>query len=98
MALGKPVVTTPEGAAGLDLRDGLHALVRPLGEAFDRAVVDVLERPAAFSAMAEAGQNHVREHYSCAAIKQAVQGALAKLTAHGTVGAADLPMKAPTLP
>lgn len=42
MACGKPVVTTPIGCAGLDLRDGEDALIRADWESFAAAVCDVL--------------------------------------------------------
>lgn len=72
LALGKPLVTTPEGAAGLALVDGVHARVCELGPRFDRAAAEVLREPAAFVAMARAGQQWIRERFSQAALDRAV--------------------------
>jgi glycosyltransferase involved in cell wall biosynthesis len=43
MACGKPVVTTPVGCAGLQLRDGCDALIRPDWDAFAEAAGDLLD-------------------------------------------------------
>jgi polysaccharide biosynthesis protein PslH len=79
MAMGKPLVTTPVGAEGLALEDGVHALVAQPGPDFDRAAARVLEDPAAFAAMSERGQQHCAEHFSQGALNRAVAGALAGL-------------------
>ena len=42
MACGKPVVTTPVGCAGLDLRDGDDAIIRADWESFAAAVCELL--------------------------------------------------------
>ena len=73
LALGKPVVTTPEGAAGLGLQDGVHARVCQPGPDFDAAAIEVLNNPARFAAMAAAGQQWVRQSFSQAALDRAVQ-------------------------
>jgi len=43
MACGKAIVATPIGCAGLELRDGLDALIRPNGAEFAEAVCSLLE-------------------------------------------------------
>jgi len=73
LALGKPVVTTPEGAAGLGLQDGVHARVCLPGPDFDAAAIEVLNDPARFAAMAAAGQQWVRQCFSQAALDRAVK-------------------------
>lgn len=76
MAMGKPVVTTDEGAAGLGLIDGEHALIRPLGESFDRAVEQVANDPAGYSEMALRGRDYIRENFTMNRIKQVVADAI----------------------
>ena len=46
LAAGCPVVTTPEGVWGIpELVDGVHLVIRPLGESFVDAVAAVLADP-----------------------------------------------------
>ena len=77
LALGKPILTTPEGAGGIDLVDGEHALIRPLGPAFDDAAVDLLRDPARYLPMALRGQALARARYSQSALDRIVATALA---------------------
>ena len=76
MALAKPIITTPEGAEGIDLIDGEHALIRPLGPAFDQAVTAVLRDPARYQGMALRAQRLARERYSQLALNDIVRAAL----------------------
>jgi glycosyltransferase involved in cell wall biosynthesis len=66
LAAGRPVVSTPAGAAGLGLRPGQHLLVAPLVEPFANACAHLLNHAAARAALAEAGriaaQAHAWEH------------------------------------
>jgi glycosyltransferase involved in cell wall biosynthesis len=64
MAAGRPVLTTPVGAEGLELRDGEHAVIRDLGPAFLDAARDMLSGPSSFIPMALRGQAHVRERFT----------------------------------
>lgn len=76
LALGKPVVTTPEGAAGLDLVDGVHARVCAPGPAFDAAAIEVLNHPERYAAMAAEGQAWVRDHFGQATLDRAVRSGI----------------------
>lgn len=76
LALGKPLVTTPCGAEGLNIRDAVHAFVRPLGPSFDEAVDPVLAAPSAHMDMAKCGQLHAAQHFSQTALSKAVRNAL----------------------
>lgn len=51
MAMGVPIVSTPLGCEGLDVRDGQSVLFGDSDEAFADAVVRVLTRPALRSAL-----------------------------------------------
>ena len=63
LARGLPVVTTPEGAEGLEIRPGRHALVGgTVAETVD-AVVRVMTDDAAWTALAEHGRRLICERY-----------------------------------
>ncbi len=53
MAAALPVVTTPEGADGIDARDGDHLLVRADPEATADAVIELLSDPDAATQLGE---------------------------------------------
>jgi glycosyltransferase involved in cell wall biosynthesis len=81
LALGKPLVTTSIGAEGLDLVDGEHVCIAPLGEAFDAAAEQLLRAPALGLAMAERGRRHVAAHFSIDTLTVAARAALAAYSA-----------------
>lgn len=76
LAMGKPLVTTPAGAEGVAIRDGVHALVRPLGPEFDEAVQRVASDPAAWMEMAQRGRTLAWERYSQNALTKTVVAAI----------------------
>jgi glycosyltransferase involved in cell wall biosynthesis len=59
LAAGRPMVSTPLGAEGLDLEAGRHLLIAPLVDEFSAAVVGLLRDPAARAALAAAGPGAV---------------------------------------
>ena len=63
LAMEKPLVSTPVGAEGLPLRDGVDALLAAEPDAFADAVVSVLRDPARAGALAAAGAELVRARY-----------------------------------
>jgi glycosyltransferase involved in cell wall biosynthesis len=81
LALGKPVVTTPEGAAGLGLQDGIHARVCDPGPDFDTAAIEVLNDPERFAPMAVAGQRWVLQHFSQSTLDRVVSDGLEAVAA-----------------
>jgi glycosyltransferase involved in cell wall biosynthesis len=81
LALGKPVVTTPEGVAGLDLVDGRHVLIREPGAAFDEVMIEVATHPQRYAGLAAAGQALVRERYSQATVDRGVRDAVTAILA-----------------
>ena len=79
LAMGRPVVTTPVGAEGLDLRDGVNAAVANDLAGFDEAVAAALREPAHAEVMAGAGRAWVVGTHSLAALGRALRGALDEL-------------------
>jgi glycosyltransferase involved in cell wall biosynthesis len=79
LAMGRPVVTTPVGAEGLDLRDGVNAVVANDLAGFDEAVAAALREPARTESMAGAGRAWVVRTHSLAALGRALRGALDEL-------------------
>lgn len=63
LARGLPVVTTPEGAEGLDIRPGEHALVASSPPEFSEALAWVATDDAAWTALSDHGRRLVRERY-----------------------------------
>jgi glycosyltransferase involved in cell wall biosynthesis len=62
MAMGRPVVSTPIGAEGLDLEKDVHLLIAPLVEPFSDALVSLLTQPARRVELARAGQAIIQRH------------------------------------
>lgn len=67
LAAALPMVSTPEGARGLGLEPGKHALLCER-TAFPEAIRSLLGDPARLSALAEAGAAFVRERFTWPAI------------------------------
>jgi glycosyltransferase involved in cell wall biosynthesis len=79
LAMGRPVVTTPVGAEGLDLEDGVNAAVAADLAGFDASVAAHLREPGRAEAMAAAGRAWVVRTHSLAALARTLQAALAAL-------------------
>jgi len=63
-AFGKPVVATPLGAEGLDLRDGVHLLERAEVDAFAEAVAELMSDEARCVELGQAAREVVGTRYS----------------------------------
>lgn len=74
---GVPVVTTAVGNEGLDLVPGVEALVADTAPALAAAIVDLWRDPAMQDRLARAGQAVLRDRYSDAAARRALQSVLA---------------------
>ena len=59
IAAGVPVVTTPIGAEGMDLQDGVHALIADDPESFARAIVALHDDEALWQRIADAAPRHL---------------------------------------
>lgn len=76
LAMGKPLVTTPIGAEGIAIQDGVHALVRPLGPEFDEAVRRVADDPGGWMEMGRRGRELAWQRYSQNALTATVVAAI----------------------
>lgn len=63
LARGLPVVTTPDGAEGLDIRSGEHALVGSTPREISDALVRVMTDDTKWTALSENGRRLIRELY-----------------------------------
>ena len=68
MAMECPVVSTPIGAEGLPVRDGVDALLAAEPDAFADAVVALLEDPARAAALGRSAATLVRERFGWDAV------------------------------
>jgi len=64
LAMEKPLVTTPKGAAGIDIVDGKHALIRDRASSFGSAIGELFESPEKQRRLGSEGRTLVRERYS----------------------------------
>jgi GT2 family glycosyltransferase/glycosyltransferase involved in cell wall biosynthesis len=64
---GLPVVTTPIGAEGMDLRDGESALVADPGEEFATAIIRLYRDQALWERLSEQGRSDIADRNSHAA-------------------------------
>lgn len=76
LALGKPLITTPVGAEGLNLDHGVHALIAKPGPEFDAYCRQALSEPGLYSRLSTEGRAWAHEHYSMKAIIECVKVAL----------------------
>lgn len=72
LAYGLPVIATPRAVAGLDVRDGEHALIAADGEAFAAALLSVLRDGAV--ELARRGRALAVERYSIEALSELLAG------------------------
>jgi GT2 family glycosyltransferase/glycosyltransferase involved in cell wall biosynthesis len=63
LMLGTPAVTTRVGAEGLDLVDGVHALIADSPQEFSTAIARLLTDERLWSRLANAGASHARESH-----------------------------------
>ncbi|MEO8625335.1 MAG: glycosyltransferase [Candidatus Limnocylindrales bacterium] len=76
LAAGVPVVTTPMGNEGIDLEDGVNALIATDAEELALATVRLLRDATLAQSLADVGRATVRERFSQAAARQALFEAL----------------------
>ncbi len=82
LGAGCPVVTTPDGSRGIpELADGVHLVVRPLGEPFVDAVAAALAHPERFDGLGREGARLVRDRYSLDVLDARVWELLGSTTA-----------------
>lgn len=76
LASGRPVLASPHAAAGLELHDGVEAVIRPPGDDFGTTWAAMLREPSAWRDIGLAGQRHVRERFSLPVLERSVEVAL----------------------
>jgi GT2 family glycosyltransferase len=64
MSMGLPVVTTSVGAEGMDLTDGVEALIRDAPEPFADAVTELMDDEALWTKLSMNGRRAVAERWS----------------------------------
>lgn len=64
MAYGRPVVTTPVGAEGIQITEGKDVIVREDPSSFAQAVVSLIKDPVRAKAIGQAGRSLVEKTYS----------------------------------
>lgn len=80
-----PVVTTPVGAEGLDVVDGVHALMRESVDGVADACLYLLRDPALAGSLVSRGaafhEEHHRQRHAAAAVRTVVETALRRASA-----------------
>jgi len=70
LACRRAVVSTPVGAQGLDLKDGIDALISPLGAEFAEAICRLIEDPALRDRIADEGRKTAADRFGWDAISR----------------------------
>jgi len=70
MALGLPVISTSRGCEGLEIKDGMHLLVRNRPSAFAAAVIELYQRPGLVKELRETARELVERRYDWATISR----------------------------
>jgi glycosyltransferase involved in cell wall biosynthesis len=74
MALGCPVVSTSVGAEGLDLVNGIHALISDGPDAFAASILSLLAAPERAKELARAGRTLAESKYAWSVIGKTLTG------------------------
>jgi O-antigen biosynthesis protein len=82
LARGLPVVTTPVGAAGINLRDCEDALIASSPEELAAATVRLYTDEALWRRLSENGREHVRRHFSPSVVGKIVNDSVRGLLGH----------------
>lgn len=63
MAMGKPVITTKIGAEGLDITDGIEAVICKNNDDFEQRLIELLENPGARQSLGRNASKHVARYF-----------------------------------
>jgi polysaccharide biosynthesis protein PslH len=74
MAMGVPVVASPEAAGGVDAVPGQHLLVAHSPQDYAQQLLALMQEPAARQALGAAGRARVEQHHSWAASMTKLDG------------------------
>ena len=83
-ALGRAVVTTTLGCEGLEVTDGVNALVRDEPEQFAAAVAEVLDKPDLRDRLGRAGRDTVEKKYAWSQVGASIRQHYAALIKGGS--------------
>ncbi len=89
LACERAVISTPVGCAGLELRDGVDAVIRDLGPDFSSAICRLLAQPALRKAIAVAGRSTAVARFSWESIANKAYESYAAVAPGRRVGGAD---------
>jgi glycosyltransferase involved in cell wall biosynthesis len=70
MMSGKAVVTTAQGAQGLDIKDGEHCLIANEAQTFAQACIQLLENTELRKHIAQNGQRYAESHFGNEAVSR----------------------------
>jgi polysaccharide biosynthesis protein PslH len=83
-AMGKPIVSTPLGAEGLDFRDGEEILIARQPDGFAQAVAALFNDAPRRIAVGSAARRAVEQRYSLPALRERLRSALASVGSEST--------------
>ncbi|HLL72103.1 MAG TPA: glycosyltransferase [Pyrinomonadaceae bacterium] len=79
LAHGLPVVTTPTGAEGFGLTDGVEALVADEPAAFAAAAIRAYTQKDLWERLAEHGRSHIEKHFTPEVIAEIINSSVREL-------------------
>ena len=85
MALGKPVVSTTIGAAGIGVTDGVNIRLADDADAFAAAVSELLDSPSRARVIGDAGRRFVMERYATDVLARELLAFYEQLTHRGDI-------------
>lgn len=78
MMAGIPVVTTSVGTQGMDVKDGIHLLLRDTDEKFAEGVISLLDNRDLCNKLSENSINYIKQRYSPAEVEKGLVSSLSK--------------------
>jgi len=85
LSYGLPVVTTPTGAEGFGLTDGVEALIADDPQAFAAAVVRAYEQEDLWERLAEHGRRHVEKYFTPEVVAEVINSSVRGLASTKTM-------------
>ena len=97
-AAGIPVISTPLGAEGLDVTDGLELLLARDARQFVSAIMDLLEHPERAEALARRARRTVEQRWDTHVVLKRLDGAYRELVRERRPAGDETPSLAATSP
>lgn len=85
-AMGKAIVSTPEGVGSLKVEEGVNILVRDTPESFASAVLELIRDPDRALALGKAGRETILAHYTWAAKARELESLMLRITGRTASG------------